>query len=123
MLALVKMPNTEIVLNGEGAAVVLDFLKTRFQVEVWTSEEARSIAPDEELVNVDETEYGKANRYRVLAGARLKAEMTQKELAEKVGIRQSTLCEYEKGKRRITPKMAVRFAAALNTYPEKFITE
>ena len=49
--------------------------------------------------------------------------MTQKELAEKVGIRQSTLCEYEKGKRRITPKMAERFAAALNTYPEKFVAE
>ena len=48
--------------------------------------------------------------------------LTQKQLAEAVGIRQTVLSEYENGKRRITPKMAEKFARALNTYPEKFLS-
>lgn len=61
---------------------MLDFLKTKFKVEVWAPPEIDQADLEDELVNVDETEYGRANRYRVLAGARLKAEMTQKELAK-----------------------------------------
>ena len=53
---------------------------------------------------------------------RLERGLTQKQLAETVGIRQTVLSEYENGKRRITPKMAEKFAKALNTYPEKFLS-
>jgi len=49
----------------------------------------------------------------LLAGARLKAELTQAELAEKAGIRQNMVSEYENGKRALTQAMAERFSGVL----------
>lgn len=49
-----------------------------------------------------------------LQGARLKAKMSQVELAEKLGIDQSDLSKMEHGKRSIGKKMAKRLAAILN---------
>lgn len=122
MLAVVKMPHTdtEMVLNGDGSAEIIDFLRSRFSVQVLNPVE--SLPDDEdELIDINETDWWKKNKHRVLAGARLKIGLTQKQLAETVGIRQTVLSEYENGKRRITPKMAEKFAKALNTYPEKFL--
>lgn len=115
MLALVKMPHTEIILNGEGANDIIKLLKTKFQVEVFSPEE-------DELIDINKTQWWKNNGHRVLAGARLKANLTQEELAKKVGIRQSVLCEYEKGKRRITQKTATKLGEVLNVNPEKLIS-
>lgn len=39
---------------------MLDFLKTKFKVEVWTPPEVDQADLEDELVNVDETEYGRA---------------------------------------------------------------
>ena len=50
----------------------------------------------------------------LLAGARLKAELSQKELADKVGIRQNMVSEYEHGRHRITRDMAQRFGKVLS---------
>ncbi len=115
MLAVVKTPHTEIMLNGNGVNEIIDFLKTRFTVQIVSADIG------EELVNINETEWWQKNKHRVLAGARHKAELTQQQLASAVGIRQSVLSEYESGKRKITPAMAEKFAKALNTYPEKFL--
>lgn len=49
----------------------------------------------------------------MLRGARYKAEMTQKELASKLGIRQHHLSEMEHGRRPIGKQMARRLAVAL----------
>lgn len=117
MLALVKTPHTEIILNGTGASEIIDFLKTRFAVQIFSADE------ENDLVNINDTSWWKNNRHRVLAGARRKAELTQKQLADAVGIRQSVLSEYERGKRKITPAMAEKLAAALNTWPEKFLED
>ena len=57
----------------------------------------------------------------MLAGARLKAGLTQKQLAAETGIRQSVISEYENGRRRMTMRAARKFAAVLNTVPEKFM--
>ncbi|MBO4303535.1 MAG: helix-turn-helix transcriptional regulator [Lentisphaeria bacterium] len=75
----------------------------------------------EKLVNINDTDWWQENKHRVLAGARLKAGLTQKQLADKTGIRQSVISEYENGKRRMTMKMARKFASALHTFPEKFM--
>jgi len=119
MLAVVKEPHTEIALLGEGAAAVVEFLRSRFSVQVVDVPAAEQ---DEELVDINDTEFWKENKHRVLTGARLKAGMTQKRLAELTGIRQTMISEYEKGKRRITKKAAEKFAAALQTFPEKFLS-
>ncbi len=50
----------------------------------------------------------------VLRGARLKEEMTQKELAEKTGIPQRHISEMENGKRSIGKNRAEKLATALN---------
>ena len=50
----------------------------------------------------------------VLAGCRLKADMTQKELAEKLGIKPHHISEMEHGKRFIGKAMAHRLAKILN---------
>ncbi|MBC2709527.1 MAG: helix-turn-helix transcriptional regulator [Desulfosarcina sp.] len=51
----------------------------------------------------------------VLRGARLKAELTQKALAEKTGIPQRHISEMENGKRTIGKKRAEKLAKTLNT--------
>jgi len=50
----------------------------------------------------------------LLAGARLKAGMTQAQLAKKLGIRQNMISDYERGKRRFSSSMAKRMAKALH---------
>ena len=50
----------------------------------------------------------------VLAGSRLKEGLTQKELAEKLGVRPHHISEMEHGKRSIGKAMAHRLAKILN---------
>lgn len=50
---------------------------------------------------------------RVLKGMRYREELTQKQLAEKLGIRQHHLSEMENGKRPIGKEMAKKLAKAL----------
>lgn len=49
-----------------------------------------------------------------LRGLRYRQEMTQKQLADKIGIRQHHLSEMENGKRPIGKAMAKKLAEALN---------
>ena len=118
MLAVVKTPRTEISLSGEGVSEILDFIRTRFPVQVI---DVPQETEDDEFVNINDTDWWKNHKYRVLAGARLKVGMTQKRLAELTGVRQSIISEYENGKRRISRKAAEKFAVALETFPEKFL--
>ncbi len=50
----------------------------------------------------------------VLRGMRYREDMTQKQLADKLGIRQHHLSEMENGKRPIGKEMAKKLAAILN---------
>ena len=49
----------------------------------------------------------------LLSAARLKANLSQSQLAQKLGIRQNMISDYERGKRRLTPDMAKRIAKTL----------
>jgi DNA-binding XRE family transcriptional regulator len=51
----------------------------------------------------------------VLRGARLREELTQKELANKIGVGQSDIANMEHGRRPIGKAMAKRLAKALHT--------
>ena len=57
----------------------------------------------------------------LLEGARLKAGMSQKQLAAAAKIRQTMVSEFETGKRRITAQMAGRLAEALHIKPERLM--
>jgi DNA-binding transcriptional regulator YiaG len=58
---------------------------------------------------------------RMLKGLRLRAEMTQKELAEAIGVPQSHVSEYEKNKRRIPEGKAKELAKLLKSVPSNFL--
>jgi transcriptional regulator with XRE-family HTH domain len=69
-------------------------------------------------IPVEETEFWKQmNRDRIgnlLAGARLKAGLTQGQLARKLGIRQNMVSDYERGRRSLSAGMAARFSTVLH---------
>lgn len=118
MLAVVKKPRTEIALNGDGAETVLAWLKRRFRVEI---AEVGTNADDDELVNIEDTDWARRMNRRLLAGYRLKAGLTQKQLATLSGIRQTVISEYENGRRPVTLAAAVKLAPHLNVQPEALL--
>lgn len=54
----------------------------------------------------------------LLAGARLKAGLTQAQLAGKLGIRQNMISDYERGRRTYSDDMARRLSNTLNVKEE-----
>jgi len=112
MLAVVKKPHIEIALSGENPLELLNWIRRKFEVNILTPQSEASVP-------IEETDFWRdMNKNRaghLLAGTRLKMEMTQAELAEKVGIRQNMVSEYENGKRVLTKAMARRFSEALGT--------
>lgn len=120
MLEVVKVHRTRVILEGANTAAIIKCLRACFPVEVLYK---TPVSTDEDLVDIEETTWWNNNKHRALAGARLKAGLTQKQLAAKTDIRQSVLSEYENGKRKVTPNVAEKLAEALDTYPEKFVTQ
>jgi len=110
MLAILKKPRIEISLQGENVEEVVEWIKKKFEVSILTSEKTSS-------VSIEETDFWKemqSNRIgNLLAGARLKAGLTQAQVAKKLGVRQNMVSDYERGKRRLSPSMANRLAKAL----------
>ena len=111
MLALVKKPRIEISLQGEQVDELIEWIRKKFEVSILTSDSSDSIA-------VEETDFWKemqSNRIgNLLAGARLKAGLSQVQLAEKLGVRQNMISDYERGKRRLSQSMAKRIAKILH---------
>ena len=111
MLALVKKPRIELSLQGENVDELIEWISKKFEVSILTSDDSESIA-------VEDTDFWKemqSNRIgNLLAGARLKANLSQAQLAEKLGIRQNMISDYERGKRRLSPEMAKRIAKILH---------
>ena len=111
MLAVVKKPRIEISLQGENVEELIEWISKKFEVSILTSDRTDSVP-------IEETDFWKemqSNRVgNLLAGARLKAGFTQAQLAEKLGIRQNMISDYERGKRRLSPSMADRLAKILN---------
>ena len=111
MLALVKKPRIEISLQGEQVDELIEWIRKKFEVSILTSDNSESIA-------VEETDFWKemqSNRIgNLLSGARLNANLTQAQLAEKLGVRQNMISDYERGKRRLSQSMAKRIAKILH---------
>ena len=111
MLALVKKSHIEISLQGEHVDELIEWIRKKFEVNILTSDNDESIA-------IEETDFWKemqSNRVgNLLSGARLKANLSQAQLAEKLSIRQNMISDYERGKRRLSPAMAERIAKILN---------
>ena len=116
MLALVKKPHIELSLHGEHVDELLAWIKKKYDVAVLADE------PNDELVPIESTEYWEhmeKNRVgNLLAGARLKAGLTQAQLAEELGIRQNMVSDYERGRRTCSDAMTRRLCKVLQVKEE-----
>ena|SRR3990172_264958 len=111
MLALVKKPRIEISIQGEHVNELIDWISKKYEVNILSSTDPESIA-------IEETDFWKemqSNRIgNLLSAARLKANLSQSQLADKLAVRQNMISDYERGKRRLSPAMAKRMAEILN---------
>jgi DNA-binding transcriptional regulator YiaG len=111
MLALVKKPHIELSIHGERVSELVEWIRKKYDIVVLADD------PEEDLVSIQSTEFWmemEKNRVgNLLAGARLKAGLTQAQLAEKLGIRQNMVSDYECGRRRVSDAMASRLSSAL----------
>jgi len=116
MLALVKKPHIEISIHGKQTHELLAWIKKKYDITILSDE------PEDELVSIESTEYWQEmekNRIgNLLAGARLKAGLTQAQLAKKLGIRQNMVSDYEHGKRYYSDAMAKRLSETLKVKEE-----
>ena len=117
MLALVKKPHIELSIHGENVDELLNWIKKKYNVDVLSTDEMNESVP------VAETEFWKEmekNRIgNLIAGARLKAGLTQAELSRKLKIRQNMVSDYERGKRFLSPAMAKKFSKVLKIKEER----
>lgn len=120
MLAVVKTRRTEnrVRITGREASAILATLRRHYRVEVIEN----SRRDDDELIDANASVYSRANQWRLLAGYRLKAGLTQRELARRIGVTQSVVSEYERNRRPLTERAALKFAAALGIDPAKLST-
>ena len=116
MLALVKKPRIELSIQGERVSELLAWIRQKYDVSV-LSEDTES-----DFVSIESTAYWKEmekNRVgNLLSGARLKAGLTQAQLAEKLGIQQNMVSDYERGRRTYSDSMAKRLSETLNVNEE-----
>ena len=121
MLAVVKEPHIELSLGGDsnGIAEFLELIRKRYTVEILTGQDVAD--DDEEYENAFETDFWKEiTPGDLLAGTRLKHELTQEQLAEKSGIHQVVISAYETGRRKLTRRAAIKLAQAMDEDPEVF---
>ncbi len=117
MLALVKKPHIELSIHGDHVDELLAWIRKKYDVSILAEEAG------DEFISIESTEFWKEmekNRIgNLLAGARLKAGLTQDELATKLGIRQNMVSDYERGRRAYSPAMAKRLSKVLKVKEER----
>jgi ribosome-binding protein aMBF1 (putative translation factor) len=117
MLALVKKPHIELSIHGEHADELLAWIRKKFDLTVLADD------PDDAPVSIESTDYWREmekNRVgNLLAGARLKAGLTQAQLAHELGIRQNMVSDYENGRRTYSDAMARRLGAVLKVKEDR----
>jgi ribosome-binding protein aMBF1 (putative translation factor) len=111
MLVLVKKPPIELSIRGEHIEEILAWIRKKYDVSILTADDAEASVPLEETDFWKEMEKNRVGN--LLSGARLKARLTQGQLAKKLNIRQNMVSDYERGRRRLSPSMAKRFSTAL----------
>ena len=116
MLALVKKPHIELSIHGEHVDELLAWIQKKYDLAVLSDE------PHDALVSIESTDYWREmekNRVgNLLAGARLKAGLTQAQLARELGIRQNMVSDYENGRRTYSDAMAKRLSTVLKVREE-----
>ena len=121
MLAIIKELRIELGLIGESDEITefLKLIRSRYTVEVLTGQNTTD--DDDEYEDAFETDFWKGvTPGDLLAGTRLKHELTQEQLAEKSGIHQVVISAYETGRRKLSRRAAMKLAKAMDEDPEVF---
>ena len=122
MLAIVKEPHIRMEFDKTVPEVqaFLEYITDRYTVEELPESEADD---DEEYVNIRDTDFWREMNTpgHLLAGYRLKHDMTRAELAKRCGMSYATISAYEHDRRKITPLAARRLAVAMGEDPDVFL--
>ena len=118
MLAVVKKPHIEI--SGESIPEeLLIFLRDHYEkIEIIENEEASQDITDTQWY---QSMQGRSNPGSTLKRYRKRAEMSQTELAEKLGMVKQNISAMEKGKRGISKATAHKLAEIFHVSPARFI--
>ncbi len=115
MLAHVKTPPIDIFLRRERIDELLDWIRQKYEVQIVVPESSESTLGS---VAIEQTDFWKemqGNRTgNLLAAARLKARLSQAQLAEKVQVHRNTISAWELGRRKLSPALAQQIANVLN---------
>ncbi|MGK0291384.1 MAG: ribosome-binding protein aMBF1 (putative translation factor), partial [bacterium] len=111
MLALVKKPHIELSIQGDKTEELIAWIREKYEVTILTESNSTDSVPVEETNFWQEMQSNRIGN--LLVAARLKAGLTQKQVAAIMGIRQSMISEYEHGKRHLTNEMGEKFSTAL----------
>ena len=115
MSGAVKKPHIEVTIGTRKPSV---YLVTQAQADglrkILTDYrvEERSVPADEVFADLDQ-KFSKTGN--ILAGFRLRDELTQTQLARKIGTSQSAIAAIENGKRKIGKTMAMKLAKVFKT--------
>ena len=124
MLAVVNKPRIEMCINGNAADIadLVKVLRARYDIIILAdNSDVRPEEDDEEAVDILKTDYWKTvTPGSLLAGTRLKHELTQQRLAMMAGMSHATISAYENGKRPLSRRSAVRLAKAMGEDPDVF---
>ena len=116
MLALVKKPHIELSIHGECIDELLAWIKKKYEVSILADNDNSDFIPIETTGYWKEMEKNRIGN--LLAGARLKAGLTQTQLAKQLGIKQNMISDYEHGRRTYSDAMAKRISNTLKVNEE-----
>lgn len=120
MLAVVKKPRIELSLHGDHVEELLSWIRRKFEVAILGADAPGESIPIEQTGFWREMEKNRAGN--LLAGARLKAGLTQTQLARQTGVRQNMISDFERGRRALSPSMAKRLCRALKIKEERLMS-
>ena len=116
MSEAVKTPHINLSYDCDAAIIgdLVDFLKSKYKNITITVNSTSVENDDDELVNITDTVFWKSTTPGdLLAGCRLKHQMTQKTLPKLSGISHATISAYEHNKRPLSKLAGARLANAM----------
>ena len=120
MQAHVKTPHISIKIEGDIPSSIIKVLKKEYGDKV-------SILPDDDLIDINETEWYKKTKQKMTPGKYLKVhrenqKMTQQELGEKLGgVPRQHISNMEHGIRAISIDVAEKLARLFNVSVDRFL--
>ena len=124
MLVVVKKPHTKRSLFEIRGNSIPEWIISGVREKYGNSADIKD--DDDELIRVEDSAWYKEMKKKTTPGDSLRIyrtrdQLTQKELANKIGVTQQRINEMEKGQRGISKEIAKKFGLMFGTSPVQFI--